>query len=132
MTHGRPVSAQSICRLHPRIGTTRRSAPIPNARLYSWASSPIVIPCTYGIGYMPMNERNLGSITGPSTSNPPIGFGRSSTITGLPALRAASIVNAIVVAYVKGRTPTSCRSITRTSTRDSICRVGCVTRPNRL
>ena len=105
---------------------------MPKALLYSWASSPIVMPCTYGIGYIPINERNWGSSTGPSTSNPPIGLGRSSTITGLRARRAACIVSAIVETYVNGRTPTSCRSMTSASTRDSICRVGRVTRPNRL
>ncbi|MDR7420125.1 MAG: hypothetical protein QN178_14575 [Armatimonadota bacterium] len=83
-------------RVQPRIGTTVRLAFRSKLELKSQASSPIVMPCTAGIGNMPMNERNAGSRTGPSTSSPPCGFGRSSTTTGFPASRAACMTIASV------------------------------------
>ena len=48
-----------------------------------------------------MNELCAGySKIGPSIATPPIGFGRSSTINGIPVSAAACIAYAIVATYV--------------------------------
>ena len=60
----------------PSIATTSRSAPIPNCSLKSRASSPMVMPCRIGIGYMP-DERLEAAARASALrpSMPPIGFG---------------------------------------------------------
>ena len=72
---------------HAGIATTSSLAPMPKSSLNSRASSPIVMPWRIGIGYWPTNDSNPRSSIGPSTSTPPIGFGRSQTTTGRPCLR---------------------------------------------
>src|ERR1700680_2217554 len=101
-TQRKPVSAHSISRVQPTIGTTRSLHPIAKRSLYMRASSPTVIACRSGIGYRPMNDLNFGSRTGPSSSTPPIGLGRSRTHTSLPYCAADSITYAIVETYVYG------------------------------
>ena len=60
------------------------------------AISPSVMPCSTGIGSAPTPERYFMSSTGPST-RPPLGFGRSSTITLRPAAAQASIIRNMVI-----------------------------------
>ena len=79
-----PVASSVMSRRQPSTGTTCNVAPMPNRALYMRASSPTVMPCRSGIGYIPTNDANAGSSTGPSTIVPPIGFGRSSTANGNP------------------------------------------------
>src|ERR1700681_280890 len=79
-----------------------------------------------------MNDLNFGSSTGPSSSTPPIGLGRSSTHTSLPYCAADSITYAIVDTYVYGRAPTSWMSNSITSMPSSISLVGCRVLPYRL
>ncbi len=97
LTQSSPVSSNHIDRRQPSHSTTIRSAPISRSSLNIFASSPIVIPCRTGKRWNAMNELWSSSRTGPATSTPPIGFGRSSTKTGMPASLAAIIVNPIVL-----------------------------------
>ena len=83
---------------------------MPYFWLKSVASSPTVMPCRAGIGYIPTNDLNFGSSSAPSTISPPIGFGRSSTTNGIFFFAAACIASAIVDTYVQVRPPTSWRS----------------------
>ena len=53
-----------------------RSAPMPNSLLKYAASSPTVMPCRAGIGYIPTNDLKPDSISAPSTISPPMGLGR--------------------------------------------------------
>ena len=96
MTHGRPVSSKYIPRDQPSISTTWRSAPMPKCVLKSAASSPIVIPWRMGMGKSPTNDSYPGSSIGPSTAAPPIGLGRSHTMTGSLCRAAARRQLAIV------------------------------------
>ena len=57
---------------------------MPQASLKNRASSPIVIPCRIGIGNWPTNDSKPFTSIGPSICSPPIGFGRSVTMTGTP------------------------------------------------
>jgi hypothetical protein len=83
-------------RRQPRIGTTVSSALLPpasagtNWSLNSLASSPTVIACCWQIGFMPTNVSSCGCITGPLGAAPPSGFGRSSTMNGMPSVAAAA------------------------------------------
>ena len=95
-TNGMPVASKYMSRLQPSIATTSRSAPMPNASLKRRASSPIVMPCRIGSGYSPTNDSKPWTSIGPSTASPPIGFGRSHTITGMPCFFAATRQFAIV------------------------------------
>jgi hypothetical protein len=52
-TQGSPVASNQAPRVHPSAFTTVSSAPIPNSRLKSCASSPAVRPCRTGMGYIP-------------------------------------------------------------------------------
>jgi hypothetical protein len=95
-THGKPVSSANRSRRHPSILTISRSAPRENSSLNNRASSPIVMPCRIGIGKSPTKDSKPGTRIAPSTSTPPIGFGRSHTMTGIlwrpHALRQLAIV----------------------------------------
>jgi hypothetical protein len=62
----------------------------------SGASSPTVMPCRAGIGYIPTNDLNAGSSSAPSTISPPIGWGRSSTTNGM-LFRAADCMESAIV-----------------------------------
>jgi hypothetical protein len=94
-THGSPSPRNGV-RLHPAIVTTSRSAPMAKCSLKSRASSPIVMPWRIGTGNNPTNDSNPRSSIGPSTATPPMGFGRSQTVTFTPCLRAARRQFAIV------------------------------------
>src|SRR5712691_10534606 len=98
-TQRNPVSGQVKSRVQPRIGTTvklQRPAIQPLA-IIILASSPTVIPCTYGIGYWLTNEIQGRSTDGPSTRMPPSGFGRSSTTNSMLFSAAASMHFPIVL-----------------------------------
>jgi hypothetical protein len=95
-THGSLVSSKYSSRDHRGISTTSSFAPMPKCSLNSFASSPMVMPCRIGIGNWPTNDSKPGSSIGPSTSTPPIGFGRSQTTMGSPCVRAARRQLAIV------------------------------------
>src|SRR5699024_312855 len=90
--HDRYVSSKNICRDQPSIGTTVKSQSILNTYLNNKAISPIVKPCRFGIGKRPMKDVKPGSIRLPSTSLPPIGFGRSKTTSDFPCSRQASMI----------------------------------------
>ena len=79
-----------------------------------------------------MNEAKRGSSTGPSTTLPPIGFGRSSTQTVFWFAFAAIMTYASVEMYVYARSPTSCMSNRMTSTLSSIAALGLRVAPYRL
>ncbi len=74
LTHTCPVESNQSPRIQPFIGTTVRLASMCLSALYSFASSPIVIPCRTGIGlvvdeaflprirYRPLNIRAVDGI----------------------------------------------------------------------
>ena len=82
-TQGNPVWSNHCERFQFATRATIRSAPIPNFRLKRVASSPTVIPCRAGMGYIPTKDLNFGSSSAPSTISPPIGLGRSRTTKGI-------------------------------------------------
>ena len=81
-THGSPVSSAYMLRRQPAIATTSRRALSAKRSLKNRAASPIVSPWRIGMGKSPTNDSNPGRSRAPSMSTPPIGFGRSHTITG--------------------------------------------------
>ena len=96
MTHGKSVASEYISRRQPSIFTTSSDAPIAKCSLNSRASSPMVIPWRIGIGNCPTNDSKPSTSNAPSTSVPPIGLGRSHTMTGTPCLAQARRQLAIV------------------------------------
>jgi hypothetical protein len=60
------------------------------------AISPIVSPCTTGIGSAPTPDLYFMSSTGPSMYDP-LGLGRSSTTTARPKSAQASIMRSIEI-----------------------------------
>ena len=90
MTQGRSVASQYMPRDHPSMGTTSSAAPRPWGSLKRRAISPTVMPCRIGIGYCPTKDSYPVSSIGPSMAMPPIGLGRSQTITGSPFRAAAA------------------------------------------
>ena len=84
ITHGAPISSAKASRRQPSIVTTSTSAPSWNCSLKSRASSPMVMPWRIGIGNWPTNDSKPGTSVSPSTATPPIGLGRSQTMTGTP------------------------------------------------
>ena len=90
-----PVLLGRDCRQFAARATIR-FAPIPYFWLNSVASSPTVMPCRAGIGYIPTNDWNFGSSSAPSMISPPMGLGRSRTTNGRFFLAAACIESAIV------------------------------------
>ena len=94
-----PVWDQVRSRDHPRIGTTvRLHRPLIQPLAFTiFASSPTVIPWTYGIGNWLTKEIQRGSTEGPSTRTPPRGFGRSSTTNSRLFSAAASMHFPIVL-----------------------------------
>src|SRR5580698_8013030 len=85
-THTRPVESNQSPRCQPSIGTTVSFALIFRSALNIFASSPMVIPCRTGTVQYPVKLSCPASATGPCTNEPVIGFGRSSTISSIPAL----------------------------------------------
>ena len=124
ITHGTPVWSHHCPRDQPSMGTTSSCAPSPNCSLNSCASSAIVSPCRSAIGNSPTNDSYPGCSIGPSTVRPPIGFGRSHTMTGMPLRAPAFRQYAIVYTNVYTRVPTSCRSTTIASSPSSMASVG--------
>ena len=96
ITHGRPVASAYMSRVQPSIFTTSSDAPMPNASLNNLASSPVVMPWRIGIGNRPTNDSHPCCSVAPSTPMPPIGFGRSQTMTVTPCFAAARMQLAIV------------------------------------
>ena len=84
ITHGAPASSAYMSRDHSVIGTTSSRAPMAKWSLNRRASSPMVMPWRIGMGNCPTNDSKPASSIGPSTSTPPIGFGRSQTMTSTP------------------------------------------------
>ena len=93
---GSPVSSQAIDRVQPAQGTTVRSTPKRCSAASIRASSPAVIPCRLGSGYIPTKLSKPGWTRFPSTTSPPRGLGRSSTTKRTPARPQASIARAMV------------------------------------
>ena len=91
LIQGSPVQSNQASRVQPRIATTARSAPSVRSPLNSRASSPSVRPWRIGIGRYPVKPIASSSWTGPSIADPPIGFGRSSTMTDTPCFAATSM-----------------------------------------
>ena len=89
MTQGISVASKYISRDQPFMGMTSSGAPMPNASLNSRASSATVMPWRMGMGNCPTKDSKPGSSIGPSTCKPPIGLGRSQTMTGRPVFAAA-------------------------------------------
>ena len=89
LTHGSPVSSCHRARAQPASGTTVSDTGIFRSAATRRANSPIVSPVRTGTVWGAVNDWRSGSISGPSTTRPVIGFGRSRTTTGI-ARRAAS------------------------------------------
>jgi hypothetical protein len=96
ITKGMPVASKYIERVQPSISITCSGALIAKCSLKNRASSPIVMPCRIGIGNWPTNDSLPSTSIGPSTSSPPIGLGRSQTMTSMPCLAQARRQLAIV------------------------------------
>ncbi len=88
---GSPVSSNQSERSQPERGTTVRDTGSRCSAATSRANSPTVSPVRTGIGCGAVNDRRSGSISGPSTIRPVMGFGRSSTKIGMPCRPASSI-----------------------------------------
>ena len=87
LTHIRPVSSNHIDRFQPSILTTVRSQGVSKPALKNIASSPIVMPCATGSAVNAVKPKCCLSASGPSTSRPVTGFGRSSTTNLILCLR---------------------------------------------
>ena len=88
ITHGSPVASKYMSRRQPSIGTTSRSAPMPN----SVVEEPRQLADRHAVPHRDRDTgrrttRSRGTSIGPSTATPPIGLGRSQTMT-LHAVRA--------------------------------------------
>src|SRR5207302_1118158 len=84
-THGSPVSSYQSRRSQPASGITRSDTGILRSAATIRPNSPMVSPSRTGIVWGPVKDWRSGSISGPSTTLPVIGFGRSSTTRGIPA-----------------------------------------------
>ena len=99
-TQGSDVSSNQRPRSQPSSGTTVSDTLIFRSAATILPNSPMVIPVRTGIGCGAVNEARSRSISGPSTYRPVIGFGRSSTTTGIRARAASSMTYISVVRYV--------------------------------
>ena len=99
-TQGRPVSSYQSPRRQPVSGTTLSETGIMRSAAAICANSPIVSPVRTGSSWGPVNDSRSRSSSGPSTTAPVIGFGRSSTTTGIRWRAASSSTYTSVVRYV--------------------------------